>query len=70
MSRCTLAWARRFPDHPLPMQSRWSDAEAKEFVDYYKDDGEDVALRVYTSRLIGSDSFRDTSSRNGNNLSI
>ena len=37
------------------MQSRWLDAEAREFVDRYREHGEDLALRVYTSRLIGAD---------------
>jgi rhamnulose-1-phosphate aldolase/alcohol dehydrogenase len=37
------------------MQSRWSDAAAGEFVARYSEAGEDVALRVYSSRLIGSD---------------
>jgi rhamnulose-1-phosphate aldolase/alcohol dehydrogenase len=38
------------------MQSRWSDREAAEFVDRLAPRwGEDMALRVYTSRLIGRD---------------
>jgi rhamnose utilization protein RhaD (predicted bifunctional aldolase and dehydrogenase)/NAD(P)-dependent dehydrogenase (short-subunit alcohol dehydrogenase family) len=39
------------------MQSRWSDAEAKAFVERYKSKGvnEDLALRTYTTRLLGSD---------------
>lgn len=37
------------------MQSRWDDAAAKEFCRRYQDHGEDVALRVYTSRLLGAD---------------
>ena len=39
------------------MNSRWSDAEARRFVDQYADKGvaEDLALRVYTSRLLGQD---------------
>ncbi|HVR29301.1 MAG TPA: bifunctional aldolase/short-chain dehydrogenase [Thermoanaerobaculia bacterium] len=37
------------------MQSRWSDGEALRFVERYARWGEDVALRVYTSRLIGSE---------------
>jgi rhamnulose-1-phosphate aldolase/alcohol dehydrogenase len=37
------------------MQSRWSDREAQEFQSRYRDHGEDLALRVYTSRLIGAD---------------
>src|SRR5579885_847922 len=39
------------------MKSRWSDAEAQEFVKRYAAQGvaEDLALRVYTTRLLGSD---------------
>jgi rhamnulose-1-phosphate aldolase/alcohol dehydrogenase len=39
------------------MQSRWSDAEAKDFVARYATKGvnEDLALRTYTTRLLGSD---------------
>jgi rhamnose utilization protein RhaD (predicted bifunctional aldolase and dehydrogenase)/NAD(P)-dependent dehydrogenase (short-subunit alcohol dehydrogenase family) len=39
------------------MISRWSDAEAKAMAAHYaaKDVGEDLALRVYTSRLLGQD---------------
>ena len=39
------------------MKSRWSDAEAKRFIDLYAQKGvaEDLALRVYTSRLLGQD---------------
>ena len=38
------------------MDSRWSDSEARGFVERYAPDhGEDVALRVYSSRLIGAD---------------
>ena len=39
------------------MNSRWSDAEARRFIDRYADKGvaEDLALRVYTSRLLGQD---------------
>jgi rhamnulose-1-phosphate aldolase/alcohol dehydrogenase len=39
------------------MQSRWSDAEAAKFTADYaaKGVGEDLALRVYTTRLLGSD---------------
>ncbi len=41
------------------MQSRWSDAEARATIERYREDpsvNEDIALRVYTSRLIGQDS--------------
>lgn len=39
------------------MNSRWSDADAKAMVQHYagKGVGEDLALRVYTSRLLGRD---------------
>ncbi|HEX2678851.1 MAG TPA: SDR family NAD(P)-dependent oxidoreductase, partial [Polyangiales bacterium] len=38
------------------MQSRWSDAEAQALVERYRDRcNADVALRVYSSRLIGQD---------------
>ena len=39
------------------MKSQWSDADAKAMIDRYADDSvnEDLALRVYTSRLIGQD---------------
>src|SRR5438132_7468341 len=38
------------------MKSRWSDAEARQFVERYAERwGEALALRVYTSRLIGAD---------------
>src|SRR6516165_11524797 len=39
------------------MQSNWSDADAKDFVSRYAASGvnEDLALRIYTTRLLGSD---------------
>lgn len=39
------------------MKSRWSDSDAQEFVGRYaeKGIGEDLALRVYTTRLLGGD---------------
>jgi len=38
------------------MENRWSDADAREYVARYGErHGHDVALRVYTSRLIGAD---------------
>ncbi|HSC17272.1 MAG TPA: hypothetical protein VLC74_00010, partial [Rhizomicrobium sp.] len=39
------------------MKSRWSDAEAGEFVGRYAAQGvgKDLALRVYTTRLLGGD---------------
>ena len=35
------------------MQSRWSDADARAAIQQFEDAGEDLALRVYTSRLLG-----------------
>src|ERR1700756_1972270 len=39
------------------MKSRWSDADAEEFVMRYAAQGvsEELALRTYTTRLLGSD---------------
>jgi len=37
------------------VRSRWSDAEARAFVARYERAGRDLALRVYTSRLIGAE---------------
>ncbi len=37
------------------MKNRWNDADANAAVKTYKDYSEDIALRVYTSRLIGAD---------------
>ena len=39
------------------MQSRWSDGEARQYVADYAAKGvnEDLALRVYTTRLLGRD---------------
>ena len=37
------------------MENRWQDEEAEKAIRLYADVAEDVALRVYTSRLIGSD---------------
>jgi len=39
------------------MKSRWSDADAQAFVTHYAEQGvgEDLALRTYTTRLLGSD---------------
>jgi rhamnulose-1-phosphate aldolase/alcohol dehydrogenase len=50
------------------MKSRWSDAEAQEYTRRYADAGEDVALRVYTSRLIGEES--DLVLHGGGNTSV
>lgn len=50
------------------MQSRWSDVEAQEYRDRYADWGEPLALRVYTSRLIGQDP--DLVMHGGGNTSV
>ena len=38
------------------MENKWDDSSAKAAIEKYNDVHEDIALRVYTSRLIGSDS--------------
>ena len=50
------------------MQSRWSDQEAREWVQRYPEAGEALALRVYTSRLIGSEP--DLVMHGGGNTSV
>lgn len=50
------------------MQSRWSDAEAREYCERYAEWGEPLALRVYTSRLIGQDP--DLVMHGGGNTSV
>jgi rhamnulose-1-phosphate aldolase/alcohol dehydrogenase len=51
------------------MKSRWSDTEAREFCDRYAPAwGEPLALRVYTSRLIGADP--DLVMHGGGNTSV
>jgi len=51
------------------MESRWSDAEAAEFLERLAPRwGEDLALRVYTSRLIGRDA--DLVMHGGGNTSL
>jgi rhamnose utilization protein RhaD (predicted bifunctional aldolase and dehydrogenase)/NAD(P)-dependent dehydrogenase (short-subunit alcohol dehydrogenase family) len=37
------------------MKNKWNDLDAKAFIEKYKGVSEEIALRVYTSRLIGSD---------------
>ncbi|GJL77219.1 MAG: short-chain dehydrogenase [Nitrospinaceae bacterium] len=37
------------------MNNRWKDSDAKAAIETYKNYSEDLALRVYTSRLIGAD---------------
>ncbi|MFQ5889495.1 MAG: bifunctional aldolase/short-chain dehydrogenase [Gemmatimonadota bacterium] len=37
------------------MRSRWSEGEAREAIERWEGCGEDVALRLYTARLIGAD---------------
>ncbi len=50
------------------MQSRWSDADAQEYCDRYEEWGAPLALRVYTSRLIGQDP--DLVMHGGGNTSV
>src|SRR5882762_11055286 len=51
------------------MKSRWSDGEARKFSDRYAARwGEPLALRVYTSRLIGADP--DLVMHGGGNTSV
>jgi rhamnulose-1-phosphate aldolase/alcohol dehydrogenase len=51
------------------MESRWSDADARQFVDRYAERwGEPLALRVYTSRLIGCEA--DLVMHGGGNTSV
>lgn len=50
------------------MKSRWSDSDAREFVDRYAEAGPDLALRVYTSRLIGAEP--DLVMHGGGNTSV
>jgi rhamnose utilization protein RhaD (predicted bifunctional aldolase and dehydrogenase)/NAD(P)-dependent dehydrogenase (short-subunit alcohol dehydrogenase family) len=37
------------------MENKWKDSEAKAVIEQYSDVHKDIALRVYTSRLIGAD---------------
>lgn len=37
------------------MQNQWNDQDARSYIKKYSDYSEDIALRVYTSRLIGAD---------------
>ncbi|MCA8946155.1 MAG: bifunctional aldolase/short-chain dehydrogenase, partial [Planctomycetes bacterium] len=50
------------------MKSLYNDSDAAAFVDRFKDAGEDVALRVYTSQLIGRDP--DLVMHGGGNTSV
>jgi rhamnulose-1-phosphate aldolase/alcohol dehydrogenase len=50
------------------MQSRWNDSEAAQFVERYAAVGRDLALRTYTSRLIGADD--DLVLHGGGNTSV
>src|SRR3984893_8304727 len=45
------------PGGGLPMRSLWSDTDAERMVERYAQQGvaRDLALRVYTSRLLGGD---------------
>jgi rhamnose utilization protein RhaD (predicted bifunctional aldolase and dehydrogenase)/NAD(P)-dependent dehydrogenase (short-subunit alcohol dehydrogenase family) len=38
------------------MENLWSDEAAQQYIDKYAEAGEDIALRVYTSQLIGANS--------------
>ncbi len=55
--RRPIGWQPRPPGRIGVMKSRWSDTEAKEFIARYAAQGvsEDLALRTYTTRLLGSD---------------
>ena len=37
------------------MENKWKDSSAQAAIEKYSDVHEDIALRIYTSRLIGSD---------------
>jgi rhamnulose-1-phosphate aldolase/alcohol dehydrogenase len=50
------------------MESRWSDTEARSFVERWPDAGPELALRVYTSRLIGAEA--DLVMHGGGNTSV
>lgn len=51
--------------------NRWSDQDAADYVRRYASHDEDLALRVYTSRLIGQDSTYDsTNNLKFNNCSV
>ncbi|MFM7734567.1 MAG: class II aldolase/adducin family protein, partial [Alphaproteobacteria bacterium] len=50
------------------MQSRWSDEEARAFVETWAAAGQDLALRVYTSRLLGAE--HDLVMHGGGNTSV
>ncbi len=50
------------------MKSKWSDAEARAAIEQWSAAGEDVALRVYTSRLIGAEA--DLVLHGGGNTSV
>ena len=50
------------------MESRYSDEQAAAFLDRFASAGEDVAMRVYTSQLIGSDA--DLVMHGGGNTSV
>src|ERR1044072_3620385 len=44
-----------FRDHALVMKSAWAERDAEAAVARYADAPRDVALRVYTTRLLGAD---------------
>ena len=37
------------------MENKWKDSSAQAAIEKYSDVHEDIALRIYTSRLIGAD---------------
>ena len=37
------------------MENKWKDSSAQAAIEKYSDVNEDIALRIYTSRLIGAD---------------
>ena len=54
---------------PRVIESRWNDDQAREFIARYAGDGgEDLALRVYSSRLLGAD--RSLVLHGGGNTSV
>lgn len=52
---CSSVRGIQGPPEGMSMESRWSDVEAAAQIERYADWGEDLALRVYTSHLIGAE---------------
>src|SRR5258706_15019340 len=54
---CRRLVAARYGGRSCKMKSRWSDSDAEAFVKRYAEKGvsRDLALRTYTTRLLGSD---------------